>query len=62
METITVLSDPEVAKHIDFIETDRDGIYVHFKDGTVEFHAWKNSKLSDGDSFWRVLIGLLSIC
>jgi len=45
-DQILTLSDPEVAQHIDFIETNREGIYIHFRDGNVEFHSWRNSKIT----------------
>ena len=49
-EQILVLSTPDIAKHIDFMEANEEGIYVYFKDKTVEFHAWKNmEKLNDGE-------------
>jgi len=43
VDQILVLSDEsEVTQQIDFIETDREGIYVYFIDGKIEFHPWKN--------------------
>ena len=46
-EQIVVLATSEVANHIEFIEVEGDGIYIYFKDGTVEFYAWKeNGKIN----------------
>lgn len=46
VEQILTMSTPEVAQHIELIEATEEGIYIYFKNGECEFHAWKNGNLN----------------